>query len=88
MTKEVPSKERQVSAAKMLIENLNIDITIDHDIVSLAQIILGGNNSIGMVALQGAVKIAYSNMNVKEVLTNQIIENMQIGFTDQDKLNF
>ncbi len=88
MIKEVPSKERQVSAAKMLIENLNIDITIDHDIVSLAQIILGGNNSIGMVALQGAVKIAYSNMNVKEILMNQIIENMQIGFTDQDKLNF
>ena len=88
MGKEYPSKERQVSAAKMLIENLNIDITIDHDIVSLAQIILGGNNSIGMVALQGAVKIAYSNINVKEILANQIIENMQIGFTDQDKLNF
>ncbi len=88
MGKKYPSKERQVSAAKMLIENLNIDITIDHDIVSLAQIILGGNNSIGMVALQGAVKIAYSNMDVKEILMNQIIENMQIGFTDQDKLNF
>ncbi len=85
---KTPAKDTQILVAKTLIENASLTITIDTDIAEFAQILLGGSNVIGLSALQGAVKSAFSDMTVKVALINRIVRNFKVGFDEPEKMNF